>query len=111
MQTVAEAQLRNADIAQHFDKIMSADITKHLKPAPEPYHAVAQAFDVKPADVRLVAAHSWDITGALAAGCQAAFVARPGMVLSPLGAQPDIIEADIAGVVERALSIDARTDR
>jgi 2-haloacid dehalogenase len=86
VQTVAEAQLRNADIAQHFDKIMSADITKHLKPAPEPYHAVAQAFDVKPADVRLVAAHSWDITGALAAGCQAAFVARPGMVLSPLGA-------------------------
>lgn len=111
VQDVVEAQLRNADIAQHFDKIMSADRVKHLKPAPEPYHAVAQAFDVAPADVRLVAAHSWDITGALAAGCRAAFVARPGMVLSPLGAQPDIVAADIAGVVEKVLSVDARTDR
>jgi 2-haloacid dehalogenase len=54
----------------------------------------------------LVAAHSWDISGALAAGCQAAFVARPGMVLSPLGTQPSIVGNDIADVVAQILAVD-----
>ena len=38
-------------------------------------------------DVMLVAAHAWDVSGALAAGTRAAFVARPGMVPSPIGDQ------------------------
>jgi 2-haloacid dehalogenase len=48
--------------------------------------------------VRLVAAHAWDVAGALAAGCAAAFVARPGKMLSPLGDVPDVIGADLAEV-------------
>jgi 2-haloacid dehalogenase len=103
---VGEAQLSNAGIADCFDDLVSADSVQHLKPAPEPYHAVAQRFDVEPHEVRLVAAHSWDVSGALAAGCKAAFVARPGMVLSPLGAQPDIVAPDIAGVVDQILARD-----
>ena len=50
--------------------------------------------------MRLVAAHAWDVTGALAAGCAAAFVARPGKVQSPLGDQPDIVGDDIAAVAD-----------
>jgi 2-haloacid dehalogenase len=106
VQEVAEAQVRNAGIAEYFDKVMSADNVRRLKPAPEPYQAAAEAFDVEPGEVRLVAAHSWDVAGALAAGCKAAFVARPGMVLSPIGPQPDIVEPDIAGVVRRIRAID-----
>ncbi|HZC51589.1 MAG TPA: haloacid dehalogenase type II, partial [Mycobacterium sp.] len=108
LKVVGEAQLTNAGIRDCFDAVISADSVGHLKPAPEPYHAVAKAFDVNPAEVRLVAAHSWDISGALAAGCRAAFVARPGMVLSPLGAQPDIVEDDIAGVVDRIVATDVQ---
>ncbi len=104
--TVAQEQLTNAGIAGYFDDVMSADVVKRLKPAPEPYQAVALAFGVDTADVRLVAAHSWDVSGAMAAGCKAAFVARPGMVLSPIGRQPDIVGADIAEVVEQILSRD-----
>lgn len=104
---VAEAQLTNAGIRDRFDRVMSAHSVRRLKPAPEPYHAVARAFDVPPAEVRLVAAHAWDVSGALAAGCRAAFVARPGMVPSPLGPQPDIIGPDIAAVVERIIVTDA----
>lgn len=103
---VGEAQLANAGIRDCFDAVISADSVRQLKPAPEPYRFVAQSFDVKVSDVRLVAAHSWDVSGALAAGCCAAFVARPNMVLSPLGPQPDIIEADIASVVDRIVDID-----
>jgi 2-haloacid dehalogenase len=103
---VAEAQLINAGIRDRFDQVISADSVRRLKPAPEPYLAVARSYDVPPAEVRLVAAHSWDVSGALAAGCKAAFVARPGMVLSPVGAQPDIVESDIRGVVGRILAAD-----
>ena len=106
VQEVAEAQLRNAGIDANFDQVISADRVKRLKPSPEPYHEVAREFHVEPAEVRLVAAHSWDVSGALAAGCRAAFVARPGMVLSPIGAQPDIAGPDVAAVVQRILAID-----
>ena len=104
VQSVAQEQLTNAGIRGYFDDVMSADSVMRLKPAPEPYQAVAAAFDVDTADVRLVAAHSWDVSGAMAAGCKAAFVARPGMVLSPIGRQPDIVGADIAEVVEQILA-------
>jgi 2-haloacid dehalogenase len=97
---VAEAQLRNAGIAGRFDAILSADQVQALKPRPEPYQLVARRFEVPIGDVRLVAAHAWDVAGALAAGCTAAFVARPGKVLSPLGPQPDVVGADLAAVAE-----------
>jgi 2-haloacid dehalogenase len=107
LQSVGEAQLSNAGIRGYFDRVVSADTVKRLKPSKEPYQAAAAAFDVEISEVRLVAAHSWDISGALAAGCKAAFVARPGMVLSPIGSQPDIVGADISEVVDRIVAIDA----
>ena len=43
---------------------------------------------------------------AMAAGCQAAFVARPGMVLSPLGDPPGITGPNLAAVAEQIITID-----
>lgn len=103
---VAEAQLTHAGIREHFTQAISADSVQRLKPAKEPYLAVARAFDVPADEVRLVAAHSWDISGALSAGCRAAFVARPGMVLSPIGPQPDITGPDIEAVVAQIIARD-----
>ena len=101
---VAEAQLSNAGLRACFDDVVSADEVGRLKPSREPYELVAARRGVAPACVRLVAAHAWDISGALAAGCRAAFVARPGMVLSPLGAQPDIVGADMRSVADQLLA-------
>jgi 2-haloacid dehalogenase len=105
-QPVAEAQLASAGIRQHFEVVISADSVKHLKPAPQPYRAAAESTGVGLSDVRLVAAHSWDIAGALSAGCQAAFVARPGMVLSPLSDRPGILGPDLAAVVGQIIATD-----
>ncbi|MEU8735486.1 haloacid dehalogenase type II [Streptomyces tendae] len=105
---VAEQQLRNAGIRELFDRVMSADSVRKLKPAPEPYHAVATAFRVLPSEVRLIAAHSWDITGALLAGCKAAFVSRPGMVLSPIGPQPDIVADNLDDLADLVVRRDCR---
>ena len=67
---------------------------------------MAERCGVDIAEVRLVAAHSWDVSGALAAGAKAAFVARPGMVPSPLGPQPDVVGPDIETVIERIIARD-----
>jgi 2-haloacid dehalogenase len=97
---VARAQLEYADLAPLFEQILSADTVRRLKPAREPYLMAAERMQVAPGDLLLVAAHSWDVAGALRAGCGAAFVARPGMVLDPLAPQPLVIAADLSAVVE-----------
>ncbi len=91
---VAEAQSANAGLTSYFERIFSADNVRHLKPAPEPYQMVAQQLGVDRNHIRLIAAHAWDIAGALRAGCMAAFVARPGAVLDPLVPKPDIAVTD-----------------
>lgn len=102
---VAEAQLKHAGLYDCFEQVLSADSVRRLKPAPEPYHMAAQRFGVPPAGIRLVAAHEWDVIGALRAGCAAAFVARPGMVLDPLAEPPDIVGPDLIVVAERILAV------
>ena len=95
---VAEAQLNNAGLSDRFEKVLSADAVRRLKPAPEPYRAAAEALGVETSGVRLIAAHAWDVAGAMRAGCAAAFVARPGMVLDPLADPPDVVGADLSEV-------------
>lgn len=103
---VGEAQIANAGLRDYFEDLFSADMVQRLKPAPEAYRMVAERLGVPTSELRLIAAHAWDVTGALHAGCAAAFVARPGMVPSPLGAQPDIIGRDIREVAQKILEHD-----
>jgi 2-haloacid dehalogenase len=103
---VAEAQLKHAGLAENFDRILSADTVRRLKPAAEVYDMATRELGVEPNAIRLVAAHSWDVAGAMHAGCAAAFVARPGMVLDPLFKPPDIIGEDLIAVAERILKTD-----
>ena len=53
-----------------------AGSVRRLKPAPEPYGMAAREFGVEIGGIRLVAAHAWDVAGALRPGGSAAFVAR-----------------------------------
>jgi len=98
------AALEHAGIADRFEAILSAEQVGRLKPAPEPYRLPADTFGVEVGDVTLVACHAWDCAGALAAGCQAAFVHRPGMVLSPVGDQPGIVGDDLGEVASLILA-------
>lgn len=92
---VAEAQLTNAGIRAALEAVFSADDVLRLKPAPEPYRMAARGMGCSVGDACLVAAHAWDVAGALAAGCQAAFIARSGAVPSPLGRRPTYAARDL----------------
>lgn len=106
MQKVADAQMINSGLKEFFDAVLSADTVRRLKPAPEPYQMAAKSFGVGVKDIRLVAAHAWDVAGALSAGCAAAFVARPGMVLDPLAPKPDVIGKDLHEVTDQIIHIE-----
>ena len=103
-QDVEQAQLAHAGLTDHFDAILSADTVRALKPRREPYELVARTFGVPTGDVTLVAAHAWDIAGALAAGCRAAFVARPGMPRNPIDPAPHLVGADLGEIADQILA-------
>jgi len=103
-----QQQLENSGLATFFERSFSVDAVKRFKPAPEAYHSVADTLGVPIEQLRLVAAHAWDIVGALRAGCAAAFVARPGKVLYPLGPQPDIVAPDFLGVARAIAAAERR---
>jgi len=105
-EAVATAQLTHAGLAPLFERILSADAARRLKPAREPYEMAAGELGTDVEGLRLIAAHAWDITGALRAGAAAAFVARPGMVLDPLAPVPDIVGADLSEVADRILEVE-----
>ncbi|MGH2349964.1 MAG: haloacid dehalogenase type II [bacterium] len=104
---VVQAQLAFAGLRQYFDRVLSADSVRRLKPAPEPYRMAARELGVDTDDLVLVAAHAWDIAGALAAGCRAAFIERPGQVLDPLTPRPQFVAADLNALADQILG-DAR---
>ena len=106
-QQVADAQIDNSSLREYFDQVLSADAVKRLKPAPEPYRMAAESLGVEIGQIRLVAAHAWDVAGALQAGCAAAFVARPGMVLNPLFERPDVVGSDLREVADGILEAEA----
>lgn len=103
---VAEAQIANAGLTEFFAMRFSADTVRRLKPAPAPYRMVAAHFGVPIGQVRLVAAHAWDIAGAVRAGCVTAFVGRLGAVLDPLVSVPDIVAPTVDAVAERIITVD-----
>jgi 2-haloacid dehalogenase len=108
---VARAQLEHAGLIDAFELVLSADTVGRLKPAPEPYLMAAERLGVAVGEVRLVAAHAWDVAGAARAGCATAFVARPGKVLDPLVERPEIVGADLAEVADAILVIDHGDER
>lgn len=60
-----------------WDAILGAEIAGDYKPKPGVYLAAAEAFDLKPQDCMMVAAHSPDLKAAAALGLRTGHVARP----------------------------------
>lgn len=91
----AKARLEQAGIDGYFEATLSADAVECYKPGAAAHKYAARELDVDLDEIRLVAAHAWDVEGAMRAGCKAAFIARPGKELNPKGSRPDIVGADL----------------
>ncbi len=101
------------DLARHgdlrFDCVLSAELARVYKPAPETYLTAARLLAVQPAELMLVAAHPWDLAGARAAGLRTAFVDRP-LEYGPDSPAREDREADesVADLLELARMLDAQ---
>ena len=104
---MVSAQMNNADLSEFFEAQLSVDEVRRFKPAPEVYQMAASKLGVPIEQVRLVAAHDWDVFGALRAGCTGAFVARGGRSYHPLYQAPDIAGPDMHVVTDQILRSDA----
>lgn len=102
----ARQQVEFAGLTKYFEKILSAQDAGTLKPARATYEYAARECGVNCSDIRLVAAHTWDIAGAAAAACATGFIARPGKVFDPGGTQPELTARDLNDMAEQILSKD-----
>src|SRR6202044_723367 len=89
---VQTRQLTHGGIVDLFERRFSADGVKHHKPSPEAY--VEKELGVTPAELCLIACHTWDTLGAVAAGRQAALIKRIGNDVLGVGPQPHIVGND-----------------
>lgn len=101
-----QAALQKAALSHYFEEQFSVDAVKRFKPAHETYSSVASALSTEAGSLRLVAAHSWDTMGAMAAGWKAALLTRPGNAPLPVGDQPDVVEKDLLAIAHRIISVD-----
>ncbi len=103
-ETTLMAQLNNANLTSYFDATFSVDTIKKYKPAPETYQWAAAQLSVNINDTLLIAAHGWDIAGALGAGMQAGFIERKGQSLFPLALEPQFTGKDLVELASNIIA-------
>jgi 2-haloacid dehalogenase len=88
-------QFKNAGLTSYFDEMISVEGSGKFKPFTDTYTWGAHKMGVNLDECMLIAAHGWDVAGALWAGWRAAFIARPGQQLFPLAPKTEIVETDL----------------
>jgi 2-haloacid dehalogenase len=97
-------QLKHGGIGDLFERIFSVDSVKRHKPAPQTYAYVEKELGVKPSQLCLVACHTWDTLGAVAAGWEAALVKRAGNDVLSVGPQPQIVGNDLNDIADQLIA-------
>jgi 2-haloacid dehalogenase len=101
---VQTRQLEHGGIVDLFERRFSADTVKHHKPAREAYAHVERELGVGPSGLCLIACHTWDTLGAVAAGWQAALIKRVGNDILGVGPQPQIVGSDLNDVADQLIA-------
>ncbi|MBO6495222.1 MAG: haloacid dehalogenase type II [Roseivirga sp.] len=99
------AQFENAGLTDFFDQRLSVEDIGKFKPHTDVYDWAARKVGVKPEECMMIAAHGWDIAGALWANWRGAFIARPGQQLYPLAPLPEINETDLLKIANRLVAL------
>jgi 2-haloacid dehalogenase len=101
---VQTRQLEHGGIVDLFERRFSADGVKHHKPSPQAYGYVEKELGAKPSQFCMIACHSWDTLGAVAAGWEAALIKRVGNDVLGVGPQPHIVGNDLNDVADQLIA-------
>lgn len=102
---VQTRQLEHGGIVDLFERRFSADAVRHHKPSRQAYACVESELGVGPSQLCLVACHTWDTLGAVAAGWNAALVRRVGNDVLGVGPQPQIIGNDLNDIADQLIAL------
>jgi 2-haloacid dehalogenase len=80
-----------------WDAILGAEVAGDYKPKPRVYLAACEAFDLRPSQCMMVAAHSSDLAAAAAAGLRTGHIARPDEHGPGTGERAPSATVDFAG--------------
>ena len=101
---VQTRQLTHGGIVDLFERRFSADGVKHHKPSRQAYGYVEKELGVAPSQFCLIACHTWDTLGAVAAGWEAALIKRVGNDVLGVGPQPQIVGNDLNNVADQLIA-------
>jgi 2-haloacid dehalogenase len=101
---VQTRQLEHGGIVDLFERRFSADGVKHHKPSRHAYAYVEKELGVGPAQLCMIACHTWDTLGAVAAGWEAALIKRVGNDVLEVGPQPQIVGNDLNDVADQLIA-------
>jgi 2-haloacid dehalogenase len=101
---VQTRQLEHGGIVGLFERRFSADGVKHHKPSPQAYGHVEKELRAAPSQFCLIACHTWDTLGAVAAGWEAALIKRVGNDVLGVGPQPQIVGNDLNDVADQLIA-------
>ncbi|WP_179336555.1 haloacid dehalogenase type II [Winogradskyella ludwigii] len=100
-----KTQFENSGLLDYFEERLSIEDMGKFKPDADAYDWAARKMKIKPSECLLVAAHGWDIAGALWAGWRGAFISRPGAQLYPLSPKPEINEQNLDLVAKNLIAL------
>ncbi len=101
---VQTRQIEHGGIADLFERRFSADGVKHHKLSPHAYAYAQRELGVAPSQLCLIACHTWDTLGAVAAGWEAALIKREGNDVLGVGPQPRIVGNDLDDVANQLIA-------
>ncbi|MFC6998014.1 haloacid dehalogenase type II [Rufibacter roseus] len=96
--------LEAVGLKDFFEETLSVDSVQKFKPHGSTYQFASEKLNVALPDIMMVAAHGWDIAGALRGGTRAAFISRPGQTLYPLAPEPELSVPTISALAEQLIS-------
>src|SRR5258705_8307914 len=102
---VQTRQLEHGGIVDLFERRFSADGVKHHKPSPKAYAYVERELAGPPSEPCLIACHTWDTLGAVAAGWGAALIKRVGNDVLGVGPQPQIVGNNLDDVADQLIAL------
>jgi 2-haloacid dehalogenase len=101
---VQTRQLTHGGIVDLFERRFSADGVKHHKPSRQAYGYVEQELGLAPSQFCLIACHTWDTLGAVAAGWQGALIKRAGNEVLGVGPQPHFVGNDLNDIADQLIA-------
>lgn len=92
--------LQHAGLEKEFKLILSTDMVRSYKPAPEAYALAVDKLEITKEEILFVAFAGWDAAGAKWYGYPTFWVNRTGAPMEELGVKPDGSSRDLSGLIE-----------